>query len=98
MLHKEKFNLFLEKFRDSCTESSKKIRYWYVSRSNSLSDESVVRLENILIIISVNEYLEKKYNKKWEFNLLKDLISEKIVTPYKDKGSFKKGSALQKNF
>ena len=99
MLHEEKFNLFLRKYRDACTKNSKKLRYWYISRSRKLDPkpETFKIIKNILILIK-KDYLDKTYTPELQYNLLKDLINEGVVAPYKDKGSHKEGSALVRGY
>ena len=100
MLHQDKFDSFKSEYEKSCTTSDKKIRFWYFFRSNSLSNESIERFDNILTLIATEDekYLEKKYDTKWQYHLLQDCIDQNILNPRTDKGSLEKGSALVRGY
>lgn len=73
------FTSFLEDYAKSAT-------YWYVPKARVLNDENVEVMANIIKLI-FDEYLGRIWNVETQDIILRRLVKDKIVEPYKSEGT-----------
>ncbi|MBA7657786.1 Endonuclease NucS [subsurface metagenome] len=85
---------FYDVFNQFLKEYSRSRSYWYIPKARSLAEKTTVSdLQRILQIVS-DEFLDEKWNRDTQDRLLRRLIGEGVLAPYRTDSSKEDRTAL----